>query len=232
LQLFSGINVVARDRNSDPAPPPATSGLILNLDAGNSASWTGQGTIRYDTSGSGNNATLNSGVAYSSNGGGSFLFDNVDDFVSLPNSLGYTTNVSLFAWIRTTGTPKGGYHIVFGGQELEISIPTDGQIRTGVFTNSRFVSNHGGGLTDGNWHYVGFTFDGSTKRSYIDGVEVGTQGTSGTLTSTFTNRTMGRYGNSTQYYMNGRIATAQIYNRVITPTEVLGNYTASRARFQ
>ncbi len=106
---------------------------------------------------------------------GADRFDGVNDYVDLPNNLGYTTQVSAFAWYKSQGTPAGNYHIIFGGQELEISIYTTGYLRTGVYTNQRYVSNHGSGLTDGNWHYVGFTFNGSTKRSYIDGTFVGEQ---------------------------------------------------------
>jgi hypothetical protein len=158
-------------------------------------------------------------------------FDGTDDYIQLPNSLGYSTEVSAFAWFRSTGSPPGGYHIIYGGQELEISIPTSGQIRTGIYTNSRYVSNHGSGLVDGNWHQVGFTFSGTTKTSYIDGVSVGTQTTAGTLTSSFSDRTIGRFGSSTVYYLNGDISNAQIYNKALTPQEVQQNFNATRSRF-
>ena len=158
-------------------------------------------------------------------------FDGTDDYIQLPNSLGYSTEVSAFAWFRSTGSPAGGYHIIYGGQELEISIPTSGEIRTGIYTNSRYVSNHGSGLVDGNWHQVGFTFSGTTKTSYIDGVSVGTQTTAGTLTSSFSDRTIGRFGSSTVYYLNGDISNAQIYNRALTSNEVQQNFNATRSRF-
>jgi hypothetical protein len=158
-------------------------------------------------------------------------FDGVDDYIQLPNSLGYSSEVSAFAWFRSLGSPTGGYHIIYGGIELEISIPTSGEIRTGVFTNARYVSNHGSGLVDGNWHQVGFTFSGTTKTSYIDGVSVGTQTTAGALTSSFSNRTMGRFGSNTQYYLNGNIAQASIYNRALTAQEIQQNFNAKKSRF-
>ncbi|GAG57951.1 unnamed protein product, partial [marine sediment metagenome] len=98
------------------------------------------------------------------------LYLDANAWIDLPTDLGYTNEVSAFAWFKAVGSPPGGYHIIFGGQELEISIPqSTGEIRTGVYTNSRYVSNHGSGLVDGNWHHLGFTFDGSCKKSYIDG---------------------------------------------------------------
>lgn len=159
------------------------------------------------------------------------VFDGTNDFIYLPSSLTYTTSVSAFAWCKTNGIPSGGYHIVFGPTSLEISIPTSGQLRTGIDASTRYVSNHGSGLTDGNWHYIGFTFEDTTKTSYIDGVSVGTQTTSGSLVSNVPYRSMGRFGTSTVYYMNGNISTAQIYSRALTPEEVLQNYNAQKSRF-
>jgi hypothetical protein len=206
-------------------------GLVLHLDAGVAQSYAGSGTTWTDLSGNGNNGTLTNGPTFHSGNGGSIVFDNVDDYITLPGNLGYTTSVSAFAWFKSVGTPTGGFHIIFGGSELEISVPTAGALRTGIETTARYVSNHGAGLTDGAWHNIGFTFAGTTKTSYIDGNNVGTQTTVGTLTSTFSNRTMGRFGSSTQYYLNGNIAQAQIYNRELTAQEVLRNFNATRPRF-
>jgi len=71
-------------------------------------------------------------------------------YLDLPNDLGYTTELSAFAWFRHKGTPTGNYHVIFGGQELEISIHSTAYLRVGLTTsNGRFVSNHGSGLNDG-----------------------------------------------------------------------------------
>ncbi|MDD5552101.1 MAG: prepilin-type N-terminal cleavage/methylation domain-containing protein [Candidatus Pacebacteria bacterium] len=148
-------------------------------------------------------------------------FNGTSDYIALPNDLGYKDQVSAFAWVKTTGSPAGTYHIVFGGQYLEISIYYTGLLRTGLYTSGgRFVSNHGSGLTDGNWHHVGFTFDGSTKKTYIDGQYMGSLGTTGNLIGSFADRTIGRYGSSTAYYLNGEIAEAMILSRGITDEEV------------
>lgn len=156
-----------------------------------------------------------------------------NNYIQLANDLGYTTEVSVFAWIRHLGTPSsGGYHIIFGGIELEISIPVStGEVRTGIYTNARYVSNHGSGLLDGKWHYVGFTFSGTTKTSYIDGVNVGTQTTAGSLTANFANRTMGRFGTNTTYTSNCHIALATVHNRALSDSEVKQNFYALRGRF-
>ena len=192
---------------------------IWNFDEGTGASTT-------DWSGYNNHGSLIGGTAWATDtpSGEKYAlrFDGINDYIDLPNSLGYTTQVSAFAWFKSKGSPAGGYHIIFGGQELEISIPAaSGAIRTGVFTSARYVSDHGSGLLDGNWHFIGFTFGSSVKKSYIDGVFVGEQtGIPGTLVSSFGSRRIGRFGSSGSYYTNGLIDEPRIYDAVLTAGEI------------
>lgn len=187
------------------------------------------GTTAIDSSGNGKDGTIQSDPVRTTGKIGNALLCNGNDYIDLPNDLGYTTAVSAFAWFKMNGTPPGNYHIIFGGQQLEISINTSGYLRTGVYTNTRFVSNHGSGLLDGQWHFVGFTFDGTTKTSYIDGFAVGTQQiTSGTLTASFADRRIGRYGSSTTYYLNGTLDELRIYNRAISSDEVTTLYETTK----
>ncbi len=163
------------------------------------------GTL-YDSTANGNNGTPNFFPTTNQNTigkiGGTNFFDG-NDFIDLPDYLGYTTQVSAFAWFKKFGSPPGNYHIIFGGYQLETSITPSGEIRVGVNTNVRNVSNHGSGLLDGNWHYIGFTFNGTTKNAYIDGNYVGQQiNISGTLSSSFSRR-IGRFGTDVTYYLNG-----------------------------
>ena len=51
------------------------SGLVLNLDAGNLESYSGSGTAWTDLSGQGNDGTLVNGPTFSSDNGGSIVFD-------------------------------------------------------------------------------------------------------------------------------------------------------------
>jgi hypothetical protein len=208
--------------------------MVLNMPFDNNISSTSSGAVR-DYSPNENNGTLGGGTSsyvptYTTGSdcisGGCYEFDG-NDYIDLPNDVGYVSNFSAFAWFKSKGTPPGSYHIVMGGQELEISVPTAGSLRTGIYTSSgRFVSNHGSGLNDGNWHFVGFTFNGSNKKTYLDGVDVGDLSVTGTLTNSFSNRRIGRYGSSTTYYLNGSVDQVEIYNQVLTPEQVYANYVA------
>lgn len=188
------------------------------------------GSTWYDISSNSNNGKMVNGAAYSSN---AMSFNATGTYVSLPASIGYTTVFSAFAWIKTTGSPRGGYHIVYGPTHLEISIPTTGTLRAGVETSGgRFVSEHGTGLVDGNWHYIGFTFDGANKNCYIDGNYVGTQAVTGTLTFSVATRCIGVLGQGdVTYGMNGLISNPSIYNRALTDAEITKHYNSFKWRF-
>ena len=212
--------------------PIVTSGLTFAVDAGNLVSFQNGSGSTFSLVGS-YTGTLQNGVSYTTGGGGSWVFDGTDDYIDLPNSLGYsTTKLSVFSWFKSNGQPLGNYHIICGGQECEISIPwPSGALRTGVFTDTRFVSNNGSGLNDGVWHHIGFTFDGSTKTSFIDGVNVGTQTVTGTLITSFSNRRLGRFGSSAVYYVNGNISNYMVYDKVLSAMEVAQNFNAQKRRF-
>ena len=62
-----------------------TANLVQYLDAGNSSSYSGSGTTWSDLTASAVNGTLVNSPTYSSSeGGGSFLFDSVDEYMKFP----------------------------------------------------------------------------------------------------------------------------------------------------
>jgi hypothetical protein len=61
-------------------PPITDSSLVLNLDAGNRASYAGTGTTWYDLSGRGNHFNLLNGVVFAGSGSSTYMsFDGSDD---------------------------------------------------------------------------------------------------------------------------------------------------------
>ncbi|MFH1292336.1 MAG: LamG domain-containing protein [bacterium] len=188
-----------------------------------------------DSSGNSNNGSCSGDACptYSSSGklNGGFVFDSVDDYIDISPS-NPATAVAVTAWFKSLGAPKGGYHIIVGPADVEISIPSSGQIRTGVTTNimGRQVYNSGSGLTNGNWHQVAMTYDGTYLRSFIDGVQTNQQNVTGNLTGMCTR--IGRYGSSDLYYTNGIIDELAIYNRTLTPTEIADIYKRGAIRLK
>lgn len=150
--------------------------------------------------------------------GSSLSFDGISTRVSI-NYTNPVTQTSVVAWFKKNGVPAGDHHIITGGQSVEISIHSSGYIRTGVTTNTqgRKVFNSGSGLTDGNWHQVAMTYDGTNLRSFIDGVQTAINPVSGNLTGIA--QEIGRYL-SNSYAANGLIDDVRIYNRALSADEV------------
>ena len=79
-----------------------TSGLVLHLDAGKTASYPGTGLTWNDLSGVNNNGTLVNGVSYNSSNSGILTFDGVNDRVTLSSQLPTTGSRTVNVWFRTT----------------------------------------------------------------------------------------------------------------------------------
>lgn len=210
-------------------------GLILNLDAGNPYSYAGAGTTWYDTSGNNYNGTLTNGPVYNTTNGGIIVFDGVNDYVDLTSatfSISGNTSRSMFAWVKmtyngnqafiATGTPAGSQAFILVKYGSYVGV---------MGYNNDFYPSSGKAIADGNWHYVGATFDGTNIRTYVDGVLDNTSGTY-TFSTTGQNNYVGKSNHvGNENYMNGSMGNAQIYNRTLSASEVLQNYNAIKGRF-
>jgi hypothetical protein len=230
------------------SPSIVTSGLVLCLDAANPKSYPGSGTTWTDLSGLSNNGTLVNTPTYDASG--YFIFDhaqfenvNFSSSSSLQflNRLPYT----LEAWIYPTRNPgannwtgifdredtsigsRDGYNIFFLG-----SAGTDT-----FFATERFVAGSAvapsvtlnQSVSVNNWSHIVATYDGTTLSLYRNGSLVGTPATStGNITNTSKTLTIGLRGGQ---YFGGRISSAKIYNRALTPSEIQQNFNALKSRF-
>jgi hypothetical protein len=84
----------------------------------------------------------------------------------------------------------------------------------------------GGTLSQGQWHHLVGTYDGSTQKIYLDGVQVATTALSITLKQSSFKVMLGGY--ATGVYSLNPIAQPRIYNRALTAEEVQRNYNAGK----
>ena len=229
-----------------PATPSIiTNGLILNLDAGNSASYPGTGTTWTDLSGQNNNGTLVNGVGYSSSNGGALTFDGVNDYVNLgnPSSIQFTSSsaFSIGVWIKHTtvtscnilskqlnsGNYSGwGLGVNSGGNKLQFfTFDAGGKIVDfpGIYNNN-------------TWNYISvsrLSDNVSDYKLYVNGVSVPstiiTNLNNPNLISSTNLQISGRGGANNIW--GGSLSIAQIYNRGLSASEVLQNFNATKTRF-
>ena len=154
-------------------------------------------------------------------------FDGVDDFVSIGPDASLNLNGSSFTqsvWIKPEFTDNG-FHGVLGYDPGSIANRYPG---IWVFEQDRIHAGFGDGvnwnsfntgnvLTTGEWNHVATTFDGTTYRTFVNGVPV-------TATTEFAGRTpsntnqvdIGRVDVS----FGGNIDDVRIYNRALTASEI------------
>ena len=224
-------------------------GLVLWYDAGNNQSYPSQGKTWYDISGSMFDGRLLNGPTYSTDGGGSIVFDGADDYVS---SIGTTSTFSFIqntgiytisAWVKPavlgtamyfagnnsgTGGEKGFYFGKEANNNCWLAL-TNG---SGTILDHR-VSDFFLNTTD--WVHVTCVGNSTTNQFYKNGIAFSNAGSITSLATGISSQTLalGSINNvlAYNYWWNGSIANFQIYNRALTASEVLQNFNAQKSRF-
>jgi hypothetical protein len=213
-------------------PNIVTDGLVLALDAASERSYSGTGTTWTDLSGNSIDGTLTNGPTFSSGNGGSFLFDNFDDYVSLGASSQFsiTNQMSVFSWVKIDSfTSWDGIFGTYSGTNFVHFQLSSGRINI-------YVYGPGAGygydqLTAGEWSNGGFTFGSSVLTVYLNGVAMPTTVTGSTANvSSTTEVSIGR-AYSGDRDLGGYVATTDVYNRALSSAEVVQNYNAIKGRF-
>jgi hypothetical protein len=211
-------------------------GLILNLDAGNYASYNGSGTTWYDISGSVFDATLLNGPTYTTNGGGAIDFDGTDDSGTLPNISNLLTgSMTAECWFRIDGAANDWVRLVgVGGNSGNRTFGLWYNWNLDYFLWQRYgptvdVLYEYTAMTTNVWyHLVGLT-NGSSNKLFLNGVEIGSATNSGPWASSNELLSIAYAGFHT--YHNGLIGSVRLYNRGLSDAEVLQNFNAQKNRY-
>lgn len=214
-------------------------GLLIYYDPANPSSYLSGSTSVTDISKNGKEGTLNNGVGFSDLVGGSFSFDGVDDYITVP-SLGLLSDFTISSWFRITGAGTGvnAYATLIGiGSDNRILARTAGlssvrQIYIDMATNGTLY-NSDDLFTYNTWNNVTFTYNSTTDTGIIY--------LNNKKQTPFVNSTL-RYTNSVhyigtanvplyEYSLLGNTSNFFIYNRALSDDEVTNNYNALRGRF-
>jgi hypothetical protein len=220
--MFTGPNIVKN-------------GLVLWLDAANTKSYPGSGTIWRDLSGNGYNATLVNGTTFNSQNVGSMVFDGINDYVSFPNPLNQSQLAQVWtvqSWIRITTKPSQLYISgLANGLYIEFSQGNNSLL----YLNSGIPNDYytyGGQFTAQGWVLATFRFDNSNAARQIfrnlqiigDANGPNVSSTPAVQQATFT---LG----STSNTILGSVSNLLIYNRYVSYSEIAQNYNATKARY-
>lgn len=219
----------------------STTGLVMNLDAGNPSSYPGTGSTWTDLSGNNNHASLPSALvsSYSSSIGlGSFNFQASGAYAiqsSAMNNWNITENDALTVetWIKRTN--YGNYQFWFSTPDLyyRLGVDPSGYL---FWDMAHYVDRSVSVMVSENvWHHIVYTAGKEsgfiTTRVYVDGVLKATQNEGITDLSPFTNYLLGDGQTPGWHPLNGNMGLMRVYNTTLTADNILENFNAEVDRF-
>ena len=200
MGIFRGPNIV-RD------------GLVLQLDAANTKSYSGSGTAWNDLSGNSHNFVLDgSGITHNSNG----YFTLADGGASRNATITTSTQCTLVYWMRTTDAQalfwatNGGSGSYLGAYRVGNKFYNSGAYGSPTFhTNTTQRTNIYDFIRTNEWMMMEFKNVNMSAAS---------------------NHHFNQYGSYT--FGNGNVAMIKMYNRNLTSAESTQNFNAFRGRFE
>lgn len=231
-------------------PGISTDGLVLLLDAGNTRSYPGSGTLWTDISGSGNNFTLTNAGAYNSSGpkymnfGGSFGCALTTSGSDIPLS----GTVTAIVWTRILNS-SSNWRTLFRGEtsnnDHQVIVQAGGwligmydNVNGTGFNSSGFSQQSIPGYGTSQWNMLVWRWV-STQNSfnyytfaYNDSPET-IRGSNSSANARFKGgfRTLGAYNSAGPDQFWGDISQIAMYNRRLDDTEIKNIFTAQRGRY-
>jgi hypothetical protein len=196
-----------------------------------------------DISGNGNSISLANSSFDSS---GQIFFDGTDDFITLGSDINFkTTGGWTVESVVYYNSVAGSYNNVtspanfIGSEDINYN-----SWYWSVLENKLALWNISPGywrygsttLQPNTWYHVALvSFDGGSKyQFYLNGVAEGGDHVSQVWNSSYSGlriRYIGKGNNTNTRVVNGKIPITKAYNRALTPSEILNNYTEYRKRF-
>jgi len=224
-------------------PNIVKSGLVLNFDANDRTSYPSSGSTWYDISGYSNNGTLTNSPIFGTANGGLITFDGVNDYVDFGNNTTlYNASDSAFTQefairLKSNAATDKTIFRVDDWSRISTQISTS-QFKFIIgYNNPTDTLIYNGTFAYNQWYIITTVWSKlNTQKIYINGVLVaqrtptissytGVTGTSG-------GANIGR-GHTDPYtnYLNFDMSTFRHYNKVLTDTEILQNFNATKSRF-
>ena len=226
---------------SKAGPRIVKEGLVFNLDAAVSRSYSGSGNTAYNialTSAIG--ATKTSGLSHSSSSPPTFIAATASNYLLSDYTLASGTSFTVCMWFKRVGTSY--WSALFGSE-----VWNSGTGYVAMLTSATTLTFTRGGATELNYSNAGFDSSvfnfyafvknpsGSNSIIYINGIGV----TSGSVSNVAINKPFifnNRWLNAGTAPSNGDSKESQfshisIYDRALTAQEVLQNYNATKRRY-
>jgi Concanavalin A-like lectin/glucanases superfamily len=173
------------------------------------------------------NGTISGGVTLGQPGalGGNtaMLFDGVDDKIVTAANVYIPSTFSCEAWFKLITTAEIPIVSTRPATALVLSLG-NGQLT--MWDGANWIPGNRYGLEDNQWHQCVFVFEGTNRYFYVDGV-LDKAVTFGYLWPSHNGTFSIGHDPLAPSYWNGSLDEVAIYQRVLTPSEILNHYKAS-----
>ena len=211
------------------SPRIVTDGLVLCLDAASKRSYPGTGTTWTDLKG-GNNGTLTNGPTFSSDNGGSIVLDGSNDAISISDltfsSAGFTYS---FTAKLSSSQSKDFPRVIAGDVEIEWNRSGPHKLRwRWVGSSPSSLDSNSNYFIQDAIHTYTITFTSPNLKLYRDGLLFQTMTFTSSSDTTF-NTLMNR--SSYNRPVGANFYQCLLYNKTLTPDEILQNYLSTKERY-
>jgi hypothetical protein len=192
----------------------------------------GAGSVLSDISGNGNDGTIRRATYVGGRTGSALSFDGTSYVTILDNpSLDLTSGMTLEAWVRPTLTGNirpviykersvGASYALFSANSN--SGRPAGSIRTSLDRTVTAPS----AIPSSTWTHLALTYDGTTVRLFVNGVQVSSTAASGPIAVGSGVLRIGAAPNSSDYF-RGLIDDVRIYDRALSPAQIQVDMTTA-----
>jgi hypothetical protein len=185
----------------------------------------GSGMIAHDSSGKGNDGTLQGNPQWVAGKiGGALEFDGNGDYVDCGASLAFNinTNITVACWIKVRQLDKSWQAIVSQGDNSWRLHRSGSSNNIAWGTNGLLPKDITGSVNvnDGQWHHVAGVYDGTQKRLYVDGNLDVSSNSTGNIDNSSYNVNIGENAQATGRYWDGLIDDVRVYTRALTHEEI------------
>lgn len=195
----------------------------------------GKGNIARDSSGKGNDGTIEGATWVEGKIGKALEFDGIDDYVDCGNnmSLDITGAITIEAWVKFTDVSqeyqhilekgpygKGGFRIFWNykGTPHKFYFATSDGTEHGGYTSRKILQNN-------VWYHIACVDTLSEVYFYLNAQRETLYSGTHTITETPYNLYIGKRSN--RNFFNGTIDDVRIYSRALTESEIKNHYMAS-----
>ena len=222
--------------SSSPGPDVVTTNIVLDLNTTNSSSYSGSGTTWSNLASSSYDATLVNGVSYSSDFGGTLVFDGTNDYAQITSASGlgnFSGDFTIEFWWK--GPSQSSYqtiveHYETGGAQ-RYTVQTANQNNYLRVDQAFLITTSGVPANNNDWHHHVVSRVGSTITYYIDTTSVGTATNSSNVGSSGDTLRIGDYSGG-NYAAEGSMPQLRIYDGTgLTASNVLTNYNATKSNY-